>query len=135
MNPQTTSAEQVREIIKDSLLNPRARVVINYDRGGIGQGNTGHGHFSPIGAYHERMDAFLVMDVAKYKYPPVWVPAETLVMGGMGSLDDCGSFQYPMDGPPDMSQSWEEIDEELGCMPAHRGFLIIEPLSSTSYRR
>lgn len=124
VDPNTTTVEEVREAIKDALTDTEARVLINYDRGGIGQGNMGHGHFSPLGAYHYGMDAFLVMDVAKYKYPPVWVPSTNL-MGGLASLDRCGNFRYP-DAPPDMSKSWEEIAKELGCKPAYRGFIIVK---------
>ena len=31
---------------------------------------------SPLGAYDEKADRFLILDVARYKYPPVWVTAE-----------------------------------------------------------
>ena len=34
---------------------------------------TGGGHFSPIGGYHEPSDSALVLDVARFKYPPYWV--------------------------------------------------------------
>ncbi|KAK1747530.1 hypothetical protein QTG54_001493 [Skeletonema marinoi] len=50
--------------------------MINYHRQGLGQ--VGGGHFSPLGSYHPPTDSFLIMDVAKYKYPPVWVGAATL---------------------------------------------------------
>ncbi len=36
------------------------------------------GHISPLAAYHEETDRFLILDVARYKYPPVWVEAATL---------------------------------------------------------
>ena len=51
-------------------------VVINYLRKALGQ-EIG-GHISPLGAYDEKTDRFLVMDVARYKYPPVWVKASDL---------------------------------------------------------
>ena len=38
----------------------------------------GGGHFSPIGGYHEGADAALVLDVARFKYPPYWVPLPKL---------------------------------------------------------
>ena len=37
----------------------------------------GSGHFSPLAAYHEAEDRFLLMDVARYKAPPCWVKAES----------------------------------------------------------
>jgi hypothetical protein len=36
------------------------------------------GHISPLGAYDAKADKILVMDVARYKYPPVWVDAPAL---------------------------------------------------------
>ncbi|MDB4986460.1 MAG: hypothetical protein JWN04_1638, partial [Myxococcaceae bacterium] len=51
-------------------------VVASYDRQAMGQ--TGGGHFSPIGGYHAERDLVLILDVARFKYPPHWVPAERL---------------------------------------------------------
>jgi glutathione gamma-glutamylcysteinyltransferase len=53
-----------------------AVVVASYDRAVLGQ--TGSGHFSPIGGYHSTKDLALILDVARFKYPPHWVPAELL---------------------------------------------------------
>src|SRR5262249_2804529 len=46
-------------------------LVASYDRAGLDQ--TGSGHFSPIGGYHAAHDLVLVLDVARFKYPPHWV--------------------------------------------------------------
>eukprot|EP00123_Amoebidium_parasiticum_P001717 comp12879_c1_seq1/m.8066 comp12879_c1_seq1/g.8066 ORF comp12879_c1_seq1/g.8066 comp12879_c1_seq1/m.8066 type:complete len:490 (-) comp12879_c1_seq1:203-1672(-) len=35
---------------------------------------TGDGHYSPIGGYHRASDSVLILDVARFKYPPHWVP-------------------------------------------------------------
>ena len=35
-------------------------------------------HISPVAAYDADADAFLILDVARYKYPPVWVKAAAL---------------------------------------------------------
>lgn len=51
-------------------------VVAAYDRRGLGQ--TGAGHFSPIAGYHAGRDLALVLDVARFKYPPHWVAVERL---------------------------------------------------------
>jgi hypothetical protein len=123
--PQKTTKEEVREAIKGALMDAEARVMVNYDRGGIGQGDMGHGHFCPIGAYNQEMDAFLVMDVAKYKYPPVWVPTSKLV-AGMGSSDNCVNLSYP-DSPLDFSKSPIELAEEIGCKSGYRGFIVVKP--------
>jgi glutathione gamma-glutamylcysteinyltransferase len=51
-------------------------LVVSYDRSALGQ--TGSGHFSPIGGYHQARDLALVLDVARFKYPPHWVSVERL---------------------------------------------------------
>jgi glutathione gamma-glutamylcysteinyltransferase len=51
-------------------------IVANFSRKVLGQ--TGIGHFSPIGGYHKEKDLVLIMDVARFKYPPFWVPLEVL---------------------------------------------------------
>jgi glutathione gamma-glutamylcysteinyltransferase len=51
-------------------------LIASYDRGALGQ--TGAGHFSPIGGYHAGRDLALLLDVARFKYPPHWVPLSTL---------------------------------------------------------
>jgi glutathione gamma-glutamylcysteinyltransferase len=53
-----------------------AVLVASYDRAAMGQ--TGSGHFSPIGGYHRARDLALVLDVARFKYPPHWVSIEQL---------------------------------------------------------
>jgi hypothetical protein len=47
-------------------------VIVNFSRKSLDQ--TGDGHFSPIGGYHRASDSVLVMDTARFKYPPFWVP-------------------------------------------------------------
>jgi len=55
-----------------SQSRERECLVVCYTREVLGQ--TGAGHFSPIGGYHEETDSVLIMDVARFKYPPHWVP-------------------------------------------------------------
>jgi glutathione gamma-glutamylcysteinyltransferase len=59
----------------------RAEVVViaSYDRATMGQ--SGSGHFSPVGGHHAGRDLVLVLDVARFKYPPHWVSAERLWQG------------------------------------------------------
>ena len=59
-------------------------VLVNYLRAAIDQ-ETG-GHISPLAAYDADTDRFLVMDVATYKYPPVWVEAARL-FAAMNEVD------------------------------------------------
>ncbi|KAF4140087.1 Phytochelatin synthase [Phytophthora infestans] len=63
--------EQFREIVKRSCATSSEIVVLNYSRKVLMQ--TGDGHFSPIGGYHAERDMVLLMDVARFKYPPHWV--------------------------------------------------------------
>jgi hypothetical protein len=51
-------------------------LILSYSRKGLGQ--TGDGHFSPLGGYHAGRDMVLILDVARFKYPPHWVPLRTL---------------------------------------------------------
>jgi len=51
-------------------------VLVDFLRGELGQ-DTG-AHWSPIAAYHAASDRFLVLDVARFRYPPYWAKAEDL---------------------------------------------------------
>jgi len=53
-----------------------AVIVAAYDRSALGQ--SGAGHFSPLGGYHHGRDLTLILDVARFKYPPHWVSTERL---------------------------------------------------------
>ncbi|KAG5232245.1 hypothetical protein OIU76_004910 [Salix suchowensis] len=78
-------------------------IISSYHRGTFKQ--TGSGHFSPIGGYHAGKDMVLILDVARFIYPPHWVPLELL---------------------------WEAmntIDEATGH---HRGFMILSKLDKAS---
>ena len=70
------TVDEFRTEIAANLENPGDYVLINYLRRAIGQERGGH--ISPIAAYDAESDRFLVLDVSRYKYPPVWVTAEEL---------------------------------------------------------
>ncbi len=70
------SLEQFRQLTVDNLKQPENFVIVNYLRKAVGQ-EIG-GHISPLAAYNEQTDRFLILDVSRYKYPPVWVKAEDL---------------------------------------------------------
>ncbi|WP_295811799.1 phytochelatin synthase family protein [uncultured Nitratireductor sp.] len=71
-----TSVDELRKAIKETLEDRDARFVANYSRKALPQ--KGDGHISPVGAYDEETDSVLILDVAKYKYPPVWISVEKL---------------------------------------------------------
>ena len=61
------------------------RMIVNFSRSALEQ--TGeHGHFSCIGAYEAESDMALVMETARFKYPPFWVPT-SLLYKAMASID------------------------------------------------
>ncbi|WGO98055.1 phytochelatin synthase family protein [Saccharophagus degradans] len=61
--------------ITNALNTPRHYVIANF--AGAPSPERG-GHFSPIAAYHKASDSFLIMDVARYKYPPFWISSKEL---------------------------------------------------------
>ena len=60
-------------------------LVASFSRQVLGQ--SGDGHFSPLGAYDPETDSVLVLDVARFKYPPYWVEVEKLYEA-MGGIDE-----------------------------------------------
>lgn len=70
------SLAQWRAVLRRSLQDPRDRLLVNYLRSALGQ--AGGGHISPLAAYDPGRDAVLILDVARYRYPSVWVSAEDL---------------------------------------------------------
>ncbi|CEI87887.1 hypothetical protein RMCBS344292_02292 [Rhizopus microsporus] len=54
-----------------------SQMVVHYSRSALGQED--HlAHFSPIGGYNKEEDQVLIMDVARDKYPSVWVKTKAL---------------------------------------------------------
>eukprot|EP00210_Caulerpa_lentillifera_P008478 g8088.t1 len=72
----TFSLETFREHVIKCCQTGEQHLIISYARYTFQQ--TGTGHFSPIGAYLENRDMVLIMDTARFKYPPHWVPLEML---------------------------------------------------------
>jgi glutathione gamma-glutamylcysteinyltransferase len=78
--------ERFREDVVESATRDEPTVlIVNYSRRILGQ--TGDGHFSPIGGYHAASDSVLVLDTARFKYPPHWVSVERL-FAAMRAEDD-----------------------------------------------
>jgi len=75
----------LREAVAAAAASPvDPALIASYDRGALGQ--TGSGHFSPIGGYDRASDHVLVLDVARFKYPPHWIPL-TALHAAMQPLD------------------------------------------------
>ncbi len=94
---ENLNEEALRKLIRSALANPDARIVVNYNRKTLAQ--EGGGHQSPLAAYDEASDSVLMLDVAKFKYPPTWVKL------------------------PDLLASMQTVDAESG---KSRGLVVIE---------
>lgn len=69
--------KKFKESIVAAVEDPNQFVIANYLRSSIGQ-KTG-GHISPVAAYDEGSQKVLMLDVSRYKYPPVWVNINDLI--------------------------------------------------------
>mmetsp|Transcript_8122 Transcript_8122/g.17575 ORF Transcript_8122/g.17575 Transcript_8122/m.17575 type:complete len:510 (+) Transcript_8122:191-1720(+) len=120
---------KMRFDMKLALSDPSARVIVNYHRASAGQ--VGSGHFSPVGAYHQGTDSFLILDVARYKYPPVWIVSDILYKA-MRTYDQCGDWDFPhaqeaLDDRLRVARKEDEVKEAmdvLGCKRSLRGYII-----------
>jgi hypothetical protein len=72
----TLNDEGLRTLLQKALGDDGQFVLVNYFRANLGQ--VGGGHWSVLAAYDAQTDNVLILDVAKYKYPPVWVNISTL---------------------------------------------------------
>jgi len=68
--------DEFRYLSVQNLQQPNNVVTVNYLRQSIDQQRWGH--ISPIAAYNHQTDRFLILDVSRNKYPPVWVKAKQL---------------------------------------------------------
>ncbi|XP_069137684.1 glutathione gamma-glutamylcysteinyltransferase-like [Argopecten irradians] len=80
----TATIETFRDRVARLSKQDDQFIALSYSRKTLGQ--TGDGHFSPVGGYHPDRDLVLVMDTARFKYPPHWVPLVT-VWEAMKPLD------------------------------------------------
>ncbi len=79
-----SSVDEFRKLASAYLGEPGHFVIVNYLRKAIGQ--QPGGHISPLAAYDAKADRFLILDVARYKYPPVWVKT-TDIFAAMNTPD------------------------------------------------
>ena len=73
----SADAAAVRREIAANLASGDDYVLVNYARRALGQ--EGGGHISPLGAYDEGSDSFLIMDVNPNRAPWVWVGSDDLI--------------------------------------------------------
>uniref|UniRef100_A0A5B7AP31 glutathione gamma-glutamylcysteinyltransferase n=1 Tax=Davidia involucrata TaxID=16924 RepID=A0A5B7AP31_DAVIN len=94
-----STIDDFRKYVVACSTSDDCHVISSYHRGTLKQ--TGDGHFSPIGGYHAGKDMVLILDVARFKYPPHWVPLTLL---------------------------WEAMDTIDGATGLRRGFMLISRL-------
>lgn len=81
---QDTDLETFRRQASEALASGEKFVIFNYHRDPLQQ--VGGSHFSPLAAYHQGSDRFLVLDVARFRYVPYWVSARS-VFEAMNTVD------------------------------------------------
>jgi hypothetical protein len=77
--PDLAKANELAATIRQSKPNTQWCFLAPFSRSftvhpAMGKG----GHISPLAAYDAKADRFRILDVARYKYPPVWVKASDL---------------------------------------------------------
>jgi glutathione gamma-glutamylcysteinyltransferase len=73
------------EDLKRVTRSEDEHMIVSFSRKTLGQ--TGDGHFSPIGAYEAEANQVLVMDTARFKYPSYFVDGK-LLFDAMFPLDN-----------------------------------------------
>ncbi|ORZ27805.1 Phytochelatin synthase-domain-containing protein [Lobosporangium transversale] len=68
--------EEFRRDVQTIASSEGTHLVLSFSRAALGQ--TGTGHFSPIGGYHAKEDKVLVLDSARFKYPPFFATVREL---------------------------------------------------------
>ena len=71
--------DDVRADLVGNLKRRGDFVIVNYQRKAVGQ--LGPPHISPVGAYDDQSDSFLILDVNPTSASWVWMPSATLVKG------------------------------------------------------
>lgn len=92
----SSTVADLRRAVADASRAASPVMIAAYDRASLDQ--TGSGHFSPIGGYHEGRDLVLLLDVARFKYPPHWVPIERLF-----------AAMLPVDSATGKSRGWVSL--------------------------
>jgi hypothetical protein len=116
------SSDVTRDSFRELLLKnlDSSRVLVNFHRAGLNQ--RGGGHWSPLAAYDSETDSFLILDVAKYKYPSYYV-STSMLYEAVNTVDDCGTWDWP-EAQVDVDVDGDHRDA-LGCKANYRGVVIV----------
>lgn len=85
LHANSLTKDDFRTLAIQTMEKAQGYIIVNILRTSIGQ--SGAGHMSPLAAYDKKTDRFLMLDVARYRYPPVWVKTEDL-WNAMNTLDN-----------------------------------------------
>ncbi|KAJ3162656.1 hypothetical protein HDU86_003629 [Geranomyces michiganensis] len=80
----TVTREQFFADLARVSASEDVHMVVSFSRKTLGQ--TGDGHFSPIGAYHPAKNQVLICDTARFKYPSYFVDGN-LLYDSLGEID------------------------------------------------
>ena len=72
----SVDVDEFRDMVKRACSSSDYHLIVSYSRKHFQQ--TGDGHFSPIGGYSPAHDMALILDTARFKYPPHWVKLNML---------------------------------------------------------
>jgi len=112
-----TTVDEFRRKARAALISGGA-VITNFSRQALGYTTSPFaGHCSPLAAYHEATDCFLVMDVAIRSWEPVWVPTALLFKGMNTVGQDRDTMERQHFGFPPPSVTAAE---------SRRGFMLFE---------
>ncbi len=90
--PKESSEAHFRaQLICASRGHAAPHIVVAFSRATLMQ--TGDGHFSPVAGYHAETDSILILDVARFKYPPYWVPISLLWKAMWPCDEDTGTYR------------------------------------------
>ncbi len=70
LNANDSALERFRADASAALAKSAHHVLVDFSRPELGQ-DLG-AHWSPLAAYNAKEDRFLVLDVARFRYPPYW---------------------------------------------------------------
>ncbi len=87
----------IRKDLIENLKRADDYAIVNYKRSALGQ--KGGGHISPLGAYDETSDSFLVLDVNPASAGWVWVKTTSLIKG-MRTFDTVENRGYILISAP-----------------------------------
>ena len=107
-----TSLKRFRELAVAALKSNDQYVIVNFARTELDQ--KGGGHFSPLAAYDKQTDRFLILDVARYKYPPAWAKAGQL-WNAMNTTDTSVSKQRGFVVVTAPKQTVQSVDGTRDC--------------------